>query len=130
MKGMVILVGIVWSVAALMKSTNVGELSQMVQAILPAWPALATPLAFAVLVTELSIGIGLLLPKTRHAYLGPSLVLGCSFLAVNFLRLAYRIEVPCSCFGPLLKASPATIFALDLGIIICSLWATIKWRTQ
>jgi len=73
--------------------------------------------AILMLLLEASAGILTLLPKTRRIGVILSLTMGSMFLAVNLIRFAEDIPVPCSCFGAIYKASPAAIVLIDLGII-------------
>lgn len=101
---------------ALLKVDAIQDLADSIELTTLIPRSAAFPLAISVLVSELSIGIALLAPRTslQKAAVIAASVLFSGFVAYNAWRIIMGVGVPCSCFGVLLRSSPAISLLISL----------------
>lgn len=119
-------IALVFVVAAVAKSVDLNQFAQRIGDFGLVFDSLVTPTAWAIVLAELLIGIGLVL-QLRHS-LTAAVTLLLLFVGTLTYGIGLGLDIDCGCFGPAVHVSLGTQLLTDLGLLL--LCAMIYWSER
>ena len=111
-----IFLGSVFVVAAVVKLLDLNQFAQRVGDFGLVFDALVTPAAWAIVATELLVGIALVF-RLRGG-LAAAVALIVVFMAVLSYGIALGLDIQCGCFGPAVRVPLGTQLLADFGLLL------------